>query len=297
MTKKPIIIGTILLFILSFGGCIETPSKENKLTETGNWDDKNAFQGVAIDDTYFYTIYGHSGNDNNWIYKLWRSNGTLKQSQWYSKADDLDGYYFDDGNIINGALYITATNHHNYPPSGKIFKFNSSDLSKMENWTLPEDHWPEGIDYHNGYFWVVYGDISEEHFNPPHISKYNDAFVLQQNYYGLTYELNNSGTYDNNSGGYQGLCWYGDDIILPVHGNNDMLDSASYNYSVVIDRYHFNGIRFEEVRRYTYNPDGNTPDDADQGVAYDSINDKFWFSQRNHPSAGKHSITICDFTG
>ncbi len=181
------------------------------------------------------------------------------------------GNILGNGTVINGKLYVGAYNANtlgastnpNYTPlsdlQSKIAVFSLSDFSLIEDFNLgTQVKIAEGVDYHNGYFWVVDG-----WFDTFVVKKYDTSFNLVS-----TYSLPVANAFAGELT-YQNINWYGNDIFVNWHGSN----SFGQTYAYGLDHYSFDGTNFnfvERLRPVTYG--------AGQGIAI--VGNTFYWADR-----------------
>ena len=237
------------------------------LTEVDNWDDINANQGVCANDTYIWTT-----NATN-IYKIWKSNGT-QQINHDTTGDGTYGSHLGDLCLHGGYIYIATCNFPTNKESS-INKYYANNLTYITEYLIADE--PEiadGVAYNNGSFWVLFSAN-----NVKTIRRYNSDFSdYGNNNYTLSYSITGDDTE------YEGLTWYGEDLFVPVHDGQTP--------ALAVDRYHWNGAGFEEVKRYLT---GYVPTDCNQGIDY--YDGYFYLAQRDHPSNDQDSVVKCELTG
>lgn len=202
-----------------------------------------SYQGVCSDGTYIYTttdqdenfkINGYSGEvqwDNNNIISVYDMEGNFIREK-KNVYDDLSpkGLFmsFGDCSVIDGAIFATVYDRVE-PSDSRVLKINK-DTSVVENVYDIGQELAEGVDKHNGDFWVVYHTKME-------IRQYDADFNLKH-----THQLSQP---MKPYGGYQGLFWIDDDVYVNYHGANLLGE----DYAPGVDRYHFNGQSFEFVEQ------------------------------------------------
>jgi len=206
----------------------------------------NASQSVACNGTHFWTTSGGSGPpaDNSYL--------TAYDSDWAQLVGrDCDG----DGPAAmmqingvqekDGVLYVTANNWTDgtEAPRGWVYEYDPDTLAYSTYHTLdnssglPHAHFAEGLDWYNGYWWVVWHDW-------PSITKYDSSWNWVADY-----EL----TYPGNGHYYQGIIWYEDYVYVNTHYSGD---------PDTLDCYFWNGTGFVENRRMSH-----VTETATQGMA------------------------------
>ncbi|GAG82570.1 unnamed protein product, partial [marine sediment metagenome] len=195
-------------------------------------------------DNYYLTGY-----DDSWNIFAWR---------------DVDG----DGPALmmqingvqekDGVLYVTANNWTDGTelPIGWVLEYDPDTLAYStyqalkNSSSLPHEHYAEGLDWHDGYWWVVWHDW-------PYITKYDAAWNWVADY-----EL----TYPGNGHYYQGIMWYGNYAFVNTHASGD---------PIKLDCYFWNGTGFVESRRMEpvveYANQGMSLDKTDNATVYWAI--------------------------
>lgn len=185
------------------------------------------YQGIAVDNDHVFLL--DSTNDLQQ-----KGHSTIRK---YTKEGELvasrtdchnDSAYmtslwhgFGDGNIIGGRLYITAMeNSSGNPPWGDsvVMVYDPGSLSFIEEFLLTGHAGVEGVDKHDGDFWMVLwkSDIVE---------RYSSNFEFLGSY-NLSHRVDGLGE--------QTIVWDGDYILVHGHG-------------AAIDRYLWTGSGFEFV--------------------------------------------------
>lgn len=176
-----------------------------------------AWQGVASDGTDLYVVTDETGSGFGNIISKYDMTGTFIKEQTNAYNPDPNQFYsFGNGTVINGKLYVGAYNANslgasgniNYTPlsnlKSRIAVFSLTDLSLLEDHDLgTQVKIAEGIDYHDGYFWVIDG-----WFDTFSVLKYDTNFNLIATYpLPVVNPVPSSLTYQN-------INWKGNDIFL-----------------------------------------------------------------------------------
>ena len=243
------------------------------LTEVDNWDNIHATQGVCTNDTYLWAT------DTTWLNMTWKSNGTLKTSH-DTTSDGNYGTHNGDCCFDGTYIYIATTNYPtNYESETNIYWANNLTYKESKAIT-GEPYWYAGVAYSNNSFWAIWDGDTASAGQSVWRSSTSDYSSYTE--YDLTYSITDAPP----ELGYQGGTWYGNDIFLPIH-------SGTTTPAIpCVDRYHWNGSGFEEVRRYQT---GNVPADCTQGIDY--YNGYFYIAQRFHPASPQSGVTKCELTG
>ncbi|RLI53783.1 MAG: hypothetical protein DRP09_14830 [Candidatus Thorarchaeota archaeon] len=211
--------------------------------------DVDAHQGVCSDGTYLYTTQGSNIWENSYL-KKWDKDWNLQQNLTIpDNSYDTDVRQVNSLCYKDGKLYVGANNFDTAQKHGWIFVYNASDLSYIEKHQV-KDHYCEGCDYHDGYWWVVYHDW-------PYVSKYDSNW-------------NWVADYALESGGeYEGIRWKEDYIYVNNH------EGAA---RTKLDCYKWTGSGFELVKEI------DRPSDyATQGISFDpSETDVMWWAERKY---------------
>ncbi len=197
----------------------------------------NQYQGVATDGTFWYVIYSHTGDirdgdpplvRNNTIdkYEIATGNLVLHKDNIY----DVNRT-FSSGEVINGQLYVTVRNFGTGDAWAHVIIYDLDTLTEQEDIELGSvadepfegddvanvGWWIiEGISFHHGDFWVVFGGAGTSHDCA--IGRYDGNDLSP------TGELASFRMFPNGSGqfGGQDIWWRGDDeIILQNHEPHD----------------------------------------------------------------------------
>jgi hypothetical protein len=122
-----------------------------------------AFQGVAVDDTYFYAI------DNEQIGKYEKTTGN-KVATW--RADDQHRLiHMNSGVVVDGKLYCAHSTWPNHPWASSIEVFDCESMTHVESISLGlRDGALNWLDYYNGDWWAVF--VHYEHDVPRHHPEY-----------------------------------------------------------------------------------------------------------------------------
>jgi len=264
--------GLIIFMAILLNGCGAEKKVEMKLFNrvSRSFDTVNygANRGVAVDDDYIYTITnvatdGTYPHNNVLCYK---HDGTYvdTHSDIYS-----DAWQFSSGNVIDGKLYIAVRGSElEVPPTrgnNKVVVISLSDFSVLEDHTIwsmvdGDPRWDaEGVDKHDGYFWVIYGGYSDR--STSKIDKYDkDWNHIAQ------YILSIPG---GAAWRYQDIVWVGDYIYVNIHWDPDGPRTG-------VDIYKWtgsgSGFKFEKSI--------SEPLDCHQGLAY--YDNKFYFAARKN---------------
>jgi len=207
-----------------------------------------AHQGVAFDGTYFYTIRAST-------IRKWNTSWVLQDSRDCSGDDPTDKTQLNHVHYKDGILYIGANNYDVTPKKGWIVEYNADDLTPVSGGVHSvRAQWGEGCAYHDGYFWVIYGDYY-------YVDKYDASWNLI-----ATYDL----PYHPPVGaGYQGCAWIGDYFYANIH------EGAGQPYC---DCYKWTGSAFATRRRVARPTVWCT-----QGFCIDPNDDDVWYwAERNY---------------
>ena len=230
----------------------------------------NASQSVAVNGTHFWTTSGGqpppadnyylSGYDSSWNQLVGRDcdgDGPAAMMQ-------INGIQEKDG-----VLYVTANNwtDGSEDPRGWVYEYDPDTLAYSTYHTLdnssslPHEHFAEGLDWNNGYWWVVWHDW-------PYITKYDSSWDWVADY-----EL----TYPGNGHYYQGIMWYGEYVYVNIHSSGD---------PTMLDCFFWNGTGFEENRRMA-----QVTGSATQGMALNKtdMTTVYWV---NRGGADDQKVTI-----
>ena len=195
----------------------------------------NASQSVAVNGSHFWTTSGGSGAP---ALNFYLSGYDSSWHQFVGRDCDGDGpaskKQINGVQEKDGVLYVTANNWTDgtEPPRGWVLEYDPDTLAYSTYHTLdnssslPHEHFAEGLDWNNGYWWVVWHDW-------PYITKYDVSWNWVADY-----EL----TFTGNGHYYQGIMWYGDYVYVNIHSSGD---------PTVLDCFLWNGTGFEEVKRMT----------------------------------------------
>ncbi len=124
-----------------------------------------AWQGIASDGTYLYVVSDRNssfGLEN--IISKYAMDGTYITEKTSAYNPGLaDFFSFGDATVIDGKLYVGAYNFNTSPRTlplqSRIAVFNLADLSLIQDYNLGTAVGiAEGVDKHDGYFWVVDGN-------------------------------------------------------------------------------------------------------------------------------------------
>lgn len=214
------------------------------------------WQGVATDGTYLYTVTDRNSSFglNNIISKFDMAGNLIQEkTNSYNPFPAGEFYSFGNATVIGSYLYVTAYNYNYVGIEGtlqsRISVFNLSDLSFVQDYDLGTTvKIAEGVDYHDGYYWVIDG-----YFDTYKVLKYDSSFNLVG-----TYTLPVVGQIGVGELTYQNISWSGNEIFVNYHGSNTF--GSVYAYG--LDRYAFNDGVFtfkERIRPVTYG--------AGQGIA------------------------------
>ncbi len=202
-------------------------------------------QGIANNGTNIYV------SDNSQIV-MFNMSGTNITNFSHGIAN----YKYEDFVVVNNTVYATLSNHSNIPMGSKIQKLYANNLTLIETIDLAENIWIASMAYKDGLFWVTTTNDSL-------IYVYNSSFDLQTNY---TFPV--IGDQDTTSGfyGYSGFEWFGDYIFGNKHSSSTRQFDIAY----------WNGTGFIAIAANTY----PISEDCNQGITYDSLNDKFYWACR-----------------
>lgn len=231
----------------------------------------NASQNIACNGTHFWTTSGGQASpaDNYYL--------TAYDSDWNQLTGrDCDGDGPSAMMQINGVqekdgtLFITANNWTDGTETNIswILEYDPDTLAystfhALKNSSgLAHQHYAEGLDWYDGYWWVCWHDWTG-------ITKYDSDWEWVADY-----EL----SYPGNGHYYQGIIWVGDYVYLNVHLSGD---------PDKIDCYYFNGTGFEENRRMAH-----VTTAATQGMAVNKTDMKtVYWAQRSGADHMKVAIT------
>lgn len=234
----------------------------------------NASQSVACNGSHFWTTSGGSGSpaDNSYL--------TGYDSDWtqlVGRDCDADGpadmMQINGVQEKDGVLYVTANNWTDGTenPIGYVYEYDPDTLEYSTYHTLdnssdlPHEHFAEGLDWHNGYWWVVWHDWT-------YITKYDSSWNWVADY-----EL----TYSGNGHYYQGIMWYGDYVYVNIH---------SSGAPIKLDCFFWNGTGFEENRRMS-----QVTVTATQGMALNKTDMKtVYWAERGGADDMKVTITTME---
>jgi len=233
------------------------------------WEAKS-HQGIAVDENYVYTSSGRG------IYKYTKA-GTLIASN--PDARDGGGTIVGYGHINslfihNGLLYAGCSNYYpkdpGDPPRGYIKVYRCSDLSYVEEHRVG-DEYSEGCAWHDGYWWVIYGDYCNfiDRYDP------NWNFVERHPL-----------PYPKSSVSYQGIVWVGDYVYLNNHKND-----GGRTCNQTCDCYFWTGTEFTAVARLA-----RPSTECTQDLALDPNGEIMWWAERNYPNIGTQQVVKSNFS-
>ncbi len=209
-----------------------------------------AWQGVANDGIYWYVITSQAtskppsdfGNEENTIRKYRISDGQLMLTK--TNAYGTDPGRFSSGEVLfDNRLYVTLRHQSVGNVWGRVAVFDTETLEVVEDHQLSDGAdggafggygLPEGIDYHDGYFWVMFGGAGGTGNGKSAVGKYDSLFNEV-----AVYDL-----FDNTPGrfGGQDILWISaDEIVTNIH------EGKSYQQ---FERYRWTGSGFTLAGKY-----------------------------------------------
>ena len=215
-----------------------------------------AWQGVANDGTYWYVITSQaatkppsdSGNEENTIRKYRISDGELVLTK--TNAYSTEPGRFSSGEVLLGKLYVAVRHRQVGNFWGRIAVFDTDTLEVVEAYELSDGNdggafgvygIPEGIDYHDGSFWVAFSGLGGVNNGMSAVGRYDTEFN----------EVAVFDLFQNTLGhfGAQDISWISaDEIVINIH----------------------DGSPYEEFQRWRWTGSGFTLD-----AGYEQLDDTF----------------------
>jgi len=164
MVKWCSLISAAMLLLLASFPVHAQETGQKSFEEIARFDSPEAFQGVAVDESYFYAI------TNQAISKYEKKTGK-PAGQWKGpKTGPI--IHLDSGVVVDGKLYCA---HSNYPESPMVSSVEIWDTKTMKHIGTHSFgiHWGSltWIDRYNGSWWTVFAN-------------YNQVFGASQTPYG-----------------------------------------------------------------------------------------------------------------
>lgn len=245
----------------------ETTIREGGFTQADEFSvpTNGAWQGVAVDTDneklYVLTSLDTGSSEEN-IIRVYDYDGNLldTKNDAYDPGAGSPFYYFSDGNIIDGELFVTTRAY----PNSRVAVFDLSDLSLDRDYDISANVTiAEGIQKHGGKFWVVEGNLQKG----AKIHRYDSSFNWEAEYE-LTAGTDPATTESGDK--YQGL----DIITHPRYGVLFIMNIHAGTSPEKVDVYQYKTNHFELLERF------EPPTNCNQGHCYDSVNDVWWFADR-----------------
>jgi len=131
------------------------PAKAQESFQTlRTYSAQEAFQGVAVDSSYFYAI------DSEAIGKYDKQTGKLV-GRWQDSTQSHISH-LDSGVILNGKLYAAHSNYPDIPMTSSVEIWDTETLNHIDSHSFGI-RWGSltWVDYHNGYWWGVFAHYDE----------------------------------------------------------------------------------------------------------------------------------------
>jgi hypothetical protein len=249
---------------------------------------QTAWQGVGFDGTYCYVVTdSYGGGFNNAITKVDLNGNVI--SVWqnvYNPFPAGDFYSFGNVTVIGGQLfggfynanYNGASGNSNYTPLtnllSRVAVFNITNGALITDYSLGNNVYiAEGLDFHNGYYWVIDG-----WFATYKVTQWDSSFNLIN-----TFTLPVQNPFPT-ALTYQNLNWRGNSIFVNWHGANSFGNPTENRR---VDEYSFNGTSFTWVQTLIPPAYGAT-----QGLAISSDGTTFYWADR--PG---NALWSCNYNG
>lgn len=238
---KKMVFSLICIVLLTVSSTVSATNNAN--TTYFKAVEKNRFmQGVCSDGSNIYATTDQDVNfkqsreneitwDNNNIISVYDMNGNFIKEKKNIYGDlSSKGLFmsFGDCSYIDGDIYATVYDRVE-PFDSRVLVIDKDTLRVKETHDIGNGL-AEGVDFHDGFYWVVYHSHME-------IRKFDSKFNFIESY-PLTAE---KFIYE----AYQGLFWIGDDVYMNMHGPNLLGQEPSPG----MDHYHFTGTSFEYIER------------------------------------------------
>jgi hypothetical protein len=194
-------------------------------------NDYRGWQGVAVSDDLIYVLTDRNesfGLEN--IISVYSLDGVFQSEiRAVYTATDPQGKFmsFGDGNVIDGALYVTAYNVNSggTPLVSRVLKYTLPGLTLSETYAIGSGT-AESVTKYNNAYWVVYYDILA-------VRKYDLNFNFVQEYPLPAIEAPH--------GYFQGSFWEDGYFYANLHGHN--VNESSSPFAKLV-RYSFDGTSF-----------------------------------------------------
>jgi len=127
---------------------------QESLTTVQKYPAEEAFQGVAVDSSFFYAIASKA------IGKYDKQTGKLAD-RW-QKTGKSGISHLDSGVIVDGKLYAAHSNYPEIPMTSSVEIWNTRSLEHIDSHSFGI-RWGSltWVDYHNGYWWGVFAHYDE----------------------------------------------------------------------------------------------------------------------------------------
>jgi hypothetical protein len=129
--------------------------------ELRRFDAREATQGVAVDDQYFYAI------GNRVIAKYDKSSGE-RLKRW-TASEDLPLAHLNAGVVLGGKLYCAHSNFPHYPETSTVEIWDPATLEHVGTHSLGiYDGSLTWIDWHDNAWWALFAHYTEKVNDDPH---------------------------------------------------------------------------------------------------------------------------------
>lgn len=200
-----------------------------------------ASQGVATDDRYMYltTSLNEKGQRENIISVYTLDGKFLKEKRNASSELDRDGRFMDfgDATVVDEYLYVALYNWNSLPEIkmplySKIAVFDTRNLSLLALYDIGGNS-VEAVTYSGGHFWTAFHD-------KPIIKEFDANFKFMN-----SFPLEIPSSIKISDGYIEGMIWYGNDILLNIHGPN--VECSFYSPGLLRDHYNGSQFKFNET--------------------------------------------------
>jgi hypothetical protein len=143
----------MLCAALVLGGAIAAHAKTT-LEQIGEYDVKEANQGVGVDDRHFYAV------DNQTIGKYDKKTGKLVKKWEGGKKGPI--LHLDSAMLMNGKLYAAHSNYPDWPMTSSLEIFDPETMQHIATHSFGIQ-WGSltWVDWHDGHWWMTFANYDK----------------------------------------------------------------------------------------------------------------------------------------
>jgi hypothetical protein len=144
-------LAAALLWVAMAVGAASGAVAATVLEQIGEFDIREANQGVGVDDRYFYAV------NNRVIAKYDKKTGELA-GKWHGPKEGPI-LHLDSAFVMDGKIYAAHSNYPQWPMTSSLEIFNANTMQHLGNHSFGIN-WGSltWADFYNGYWWMTFAN-------------------------------------------------------------------------------------------------------------------------------------------